>query len=341
MDQDVLVQKLEQDELSTEDLEAALMDGQWNVNRIHQLARVRCLLTEKSRENARAAIETWNSWRSNPDKDVTDNFIFFVLRFLSGKGDEIKLSHLPLECTISQDLTLEIIPGFIFIESEMESLRRVEQHFQNWQPIAIPSEIQVKIIEDLEGTRSLGEAQTILLSVARSVQQNAEPLLISRKQSKFISSVIEKLRETGIVTERHLSNETLSILERHMKLEVRHLPELLKSIGRRMRGDLFGGRIPVGWDSILPEDLAQSTLEQLRASNENILDMLTQLINSINTPEPATYLKPQESLLTAIRFIEGDDWNHIDPQCAWNILVTSSFWSNNWLDVSDDNKISF
>lgn len=118
-----------------------------------------------------------------------------------------------------------------------------------------------------------------------------------------------------ILTERHMSNATLSVFNRYLKLEVRHVFYLLKAIIARMKGDdIFGGRIPEGWTAVLSEDLAKLTRQKLRTNAQagEILDTLLQMVNVITTSQPVPdCLTPESSLLLAIRQTEGTDWDGI------------------------------
>jgi hypothetical protein len=118
-----------------------------------------------------------------------------------------------------------------------------------------------------------------------------------------------------ILTERHMSNATLSVLNRYLRLQVRHVFGLLKAIMARMKGDdIFGGRIPEGWTAVLSEDLAKLTSQKLRADAEagGILDTLLQMVNIVTTSQPVpVWLTPENSLLYAIRQIEGPEWDGI------------------------------
>ena len=99
----------------------------------------------------------------------------------------------------------------------------------------------------------------------------------------YITDVLEELLNAEILTERHMSNATLGVLNRHLRLEVRHVFGLLKAIMSRMKGDdIFGGRIPEGWTTMLPEHLAQVTGQQLRADAQpdGFLETLLQLVKS-------------------------------------------------------------
>jgi hypothetical protein len=118
-----------------------------------------------------------------------------------------------------------------------------------------------------------------------------------------------------ILTERHMSNATLSVLNRYLRLQVRHVFGLLKAIMARMKGDdIFGGRIPEGWTAVLSEDFAKLTSQKLRADAEagGILDTLLQMVNIVTTSQPVpVWLTPENSLLYAIRQIEGPEWDGI------------------------------
>lgn len=118
-----------------------------------------------------------------------------------------------------------------------------------------------------------------------------------------------------ILTERHMSNATLSVFNRYLKLEVRHVFYLLKAIIARMKGDdIFGGRIPEGWTAVLSEDLAKLTRQKLRTNAQagEILDTLLQMVNVITTSQPVPdCLTPESSLLLAIRQTEGTEWDGI------------------------------
>ena len=118
-----------------------------------------------------------------------------------------------------------------------------------------------------------------------------------------------------IMTERHMSNATLSVFNRYLKLEVRHVFYLLKAIIARMKGDdIFGGRIPEGWTAVLSEDLAKLTRQKLRTNAQagEILDTLLQMVNVITTSQPVPdCLTPESSLLLAIRQTEGTEWDGI------------------------------
>ena len=223
----------------------------------------------------------------------------------------------PAGSTIAEDLILEAFSEFTFkdIVESNNFLLNLERRFLAWHPTPILTEIQDRIIADLEKSRTLAEAKAILLSASQFVQQNTEPLLISKVRNSFVSDIIAELSKAGIITERHMSNDTVSALDSHFKLEVRHLPGLLKTISSRMKGDdIFGGRIPEGWTKMLPEQMAQQTLQLLRAQSESVVETLLSLVNNINQPDPGPELQPQKSLLFAVRQLEGENWDGFGPE---------------------------
>jgi hypothetical protein len=166
-----------------------------------------------------------------------------------------------------------------------------------------------------EKNRSLGEARSVLISAITYLHSNTEPLVINEVRNHYISNVLEELMRAEILTERHMSNATLSVFNRYLKLEVRHVFYLLKAIIARMKGDdIFGGRIPEGWTAVLSEDLAKLTRQKLRTNAQagEILDTLLQMVNVITTSQPVPdCLTPESSLLLAIRQTEGTDWDGI------------------------------
>jgi len=131
----------------------------------------------------------------------------------------------------------------------------------------------------------------------------------------FISDILEGMERAGILTERHLSTTTTSVLSRYIKLEVRHAFGLLKGIVSRMRGDdVFGGRIPAGWDTMLDDRTARITRDKLRSQDSDIMESLLQMANIVSSSNPVPdWLSPDKSLLLAIRQTEGDDWDGIQP----------------------------
>lgn len=220
--------------------------------------------------------------------------------------------------TIAEDLALEVVTEFIF-KDNLDSgnfLAALERRSLAWQPAAITPEIQERIIGDLEKNRSLGEAKDVLVSAISHLQSNTEPLVITKMRKGFISDVLEELKKAGILTERHLSVDTLSVLNRHIRLEVRHAFGLLKGIISRMKGDdIFGGRIPAGWDTMMPERVAQITRQKLRSQAGSIMDTLHQMVGIVSSSEPVpAWLTPDKSLLLAIRQTEGDDWDGIQAE---------------------------
>ena len=137
-----------------------------------------------------------------------------------------------------------------------------------------------------EKNRSLGEARSVLISAITHLYSNTEPLVINEVRNHYISDVLKELMRAEILTERHMSNATLSVFNRYLKLEVRHVFYLLKAIIARMKGDdIFGGRIPEGWTAVLSEDLAKLTRQKLRTNAQagEILDTLLQMMNVITT----------------------------------------------------------
>lgn len=112
-----------------------------------------------------------------------------------------------------------------------------------------------------------------------------------------------------------MSNATLGVLNRHLRLEVRHVFGLLKAIMSRMKGDdIFGGRIPEGWTTMIPERLAQLTSQKLRADAQpdGFLETLLQMVNIVSASQPVPVdLMPEKSLLYAIRQTEGAEWDGI------------------------------
>lgn len=161
----------------------------------------------------------------------------------------------------------------------------------------------------------MAEAKTLLISAITHLQSSTEPLIISQVRTTYISDVLEELRRLEILTERHMPTSILSVFNRHLKLEVRHAFGLLKAIMCRMKGDdIFGGRIPDGWNTMMSEILAESTNRKLRenAQVDGVAETLLQLVNIVvdsqNVPDD---LKPDKPLLFAIRQIEGNDWNGV------------------------------
>lgn len=126
---------------------------------------------------------------------------------------------------------------------------------------------------------------------------------------------MEELLQSEILTERHMSNATLGVLNRHLRLEVRHVFGLLKAIMSRMKGDdIFGGRVPEGWTIMIPERLAQLTSQKLRADAQpdGFLETILQMVNIVSASQPVPIdLMPEKSLLYAIRQIEGAEWDGI------------------------------
>lgn len=157
----------------------------------------------------------------------------------------------------------------------------------------------------------MGEAKSLLVSVLSHLLSNTEPLVISQVRKTYVTDVLDELVKTGILTEQHVSTHTLNAFNRHVRLQVHQAMSLLKSVLKRMKGDdLFGGRIPQGWDVMMSERLVRETTEMMRAHAENdvrntLLDMANVILSSDPVPPELT---PDMSLLKAVRIYEGDDW---------------------------------
>lgn len=154
------------------------------------------------------------------------------------------------------------------------------------------------------------------MSAITYLQSTTEPLVISQVRNKNLSDVLEELLRIEIlIIERHISYATLNVFNRHMCLEVRHIFGLLKAIMLRMQGDdIFGGRVPNGWGTMIPEELAQQTSHTLRSGTQSgdIRDTLLSILNVISTSQPVPdYLMPDRPLLYPIRQIEGTSWDGI------------------------------
>ena len=163
----------------------------------------------------------------------------------------------------------------------------------------------------------MAEARSVLISAITHLHHsNNEPLIISQIRNRFLSDVLETLLKLNILTESHMSDATKTALNRHLKLEVRHVFGLLKAISFRMKGGDVDGRVPDGWTTTMSESLAEETRAKLRTeSGDGIVDTLLHLINNVAASEivPA-WLMPGESLLFAIRQIEGPEWNGIPAE---------------------------
>ena len=161
----------------------------------------------------------------------------------------------------------------------------------------------------------MAAARSVLISAITHLQISTEPLIVSKMRNSYITDVLEELMRAEILTERHLSSDTLNVFNRYLKLEVRHSFSLLKAIIARMRGDdIFGGRIPDGWKKMLPERLAQVTRQKLRVDQQpgGVTETLLQIVNVIaSSPHVPDYLSPDKSLLYAIQQIEGPEWDGI------------------------------
>ena len=128
--------------------------------------------------------------------------------------------------------------------------------------------------------------------------------------------MFQELIGVGILTERHLSIGTLSILNRHLKLQVRHVFGLLKGICARMNDDdIFGGRVPPRWGVMMPDRVAQTTLRKMQSQNGDIMDTLLQMANIVSSPGAVPpNLEPDKSLLLAIRLMEGEEWDGLPAE---------------------------
>jgi hypothetical protein len=111
-----------------------------------------------------------------------------------------------------------------------------------------------------------------------------------------------------------MSTATKIALNQHLKLEVRQVFGLLKAISFRMKGDDV--RVPEGWTTMLSDSLAQKTRAQLLAEpGDLIVGTLLLLANNVTDSESVPVsLMPGESLLLAIRYIQGQEWNGIPAE---------------------------
>lgn len=163
----------------------------------------------------------------------------------------------------------------------------------------------------------MAEAQSVLVSAITHVYSNTDPLVIRKVRNHYVSDVLQELTRAEILTERHVSNATLDIFNRHLRLEVRHSFDLLKAITMRMKGDdIFGGRVPEGWTALLPECLVTLTSQKLRSHIPDIVETLLRMIDIIAVANPVVpiWLTPDKSLLYALRQIEGPDWDGIPAE---------------------------
>ena len=216
--------------------------------------------------------------------------------------------------TIAEDLAVEMVPEFHF-KDDVDAgnfFSIIDRRSLAWQPAVIPRDVEELIIGDLEKNRNLAEAKSVLLSAITHLQSNTEPLVVTKMRTKLITDVLEELKGTGVLTERHLSTDTLTAFNRHIKVEVRHVFGLLKAIMCRMKGDdIFRGRIPAGWDTMLSKQIAQKTKEMLRSQAGDILDTLQTLVEFVAIDPVLEDLERDKSLLNAIRMIEDDKWEGI------------------------------
>ena len=158
---------------------------------------------------------------------------------------------------------------------------------------------------------------TALVCAIAHLQANTEPLVISKVRDSFIVDVFQELKRDGILTERHFSNGTLSILNRYFKLQVRHIFELLKGICSRMNDDdIFSGRVPPRWGVMMPDRLTQLTLRKMQSQRGTIMDTLLQMAHIVSSPADAVppNLQPDQSLLLAIRLMEDDEWDGVPAE---------------------------
>ena len=83
----------------------ATMTQEWTLQRIHRLAQIRKQLASKDRDIALSAVEAWGRLRQNEhESGVTEAFIFFILRFTSGEGDQTRLNALLRERVVVDEL---------------------------------------------------------------------------------------------------------------------------------------------------------------------------------------------------------------------------------------------
>ena len=208
--------------------------------------------------------------------------------------------------TIAEDLAVEMVPEFHF-KDDVDAgnfFSIIDRRSLAWQPAVIPRDVEELIIGDLEKNRNLAEAKSVLLSAITHLQSNTEPLVVTKMRTKLITDVLEELKGTGVLTERHLSTDTLTAFNRHIKVEVRHVFGLLKAIMCRMKGDdIFRGRIPAGWDTMLSKQIAEETKEMLRRQAGDILDTLQTLVEFVAIDPVPEDLERDKSLLNAIRII--------------------------------------
>ena len=151
------------------------------------------------------------------------------------------------------------------------------------------------------------------------LQSSTEPLIISVVRNHLISDVLEEMLRTEILTERHMSTTTLSILNRHARLEVCHAFGLHKAVVSRLKGDdIFGEQIPKGWRTLLPKCLEILTSRKLRRDaqqSSGITETLLQIASIVFSSQPVHgTLTPGKSLLFPIRQFEGPEWNGIPAE---------------------------
>lgn len=214
--------------------------------------------------------------------------------------------------TIAEDVGFDTLTEFVFQDLvETDLLLSLQKLEAVWKPIQIPIELQAKIVADLETNRSLKEAKSVLLSVIQFVKQNTEPLLINEVLDRPISNIISDLKNIGIITERHVSNTTIDILNDHFKVKVCHSIALLKYIMERMGGrDPLRGLIPKHYDVTLTEKMAVTIKQQLRSIfPHSIVETLRHLAQVVSNNEASNLplcMLPEASLLEAVRQVDSE-----------------------------------
>jgi hypothetical protein len=145
---------------------------------------------------------------------------------------------------------------------------------------------------------------------------------------------LEELLHAEILTERHN-------VERYTRRS-QSLSEvgssahfcLLKTIMSSMKGDdIFGGCIPKGCTTMMPERLAQLSSQKVRAEAKpgGFLETVLQMVNIVSASQPVPVdLMPEKSLLYAIRQIKGPEWDGVLVELKMEnldhvLLITESF----------------
>ena len=95
--------------------------GDWNLDRIRQTAVARNILWENRDEIAEDSISEWiRLVRRQENPLVTDAFLFFILRFVSGEGDQTKFKTLMCRQRVGRELSNHPIVGnFIKVMSPL------------------------------------------------------------------------------------------------------------------------------------------------------------------------------------------------------------------------------